>query len=124
MQQHQCLVNGCETQPQLVLVFSRLTIPGSDIIYGGFLSGIYGLLPHAAYVIFHIFRRKDNDFWLKKKSFRGYSNYQTTSFIVDFALNMSSGYSIADISTLSDCRFHSQRTRMLGFCKNWKNASD
>jgi len=35
---------------QLVLVFSRLTIPGSNIIYGGFLSGIYGLLPCLAVI--------------------------------------------------------------------------
>jgi len=35
---------------QLVLVFSRLTIPGSNIIYGGFLSGIYGLLPSLAVI--------------------------------------------------------------------------
>jgi hypothetical protein len=32
---------------QLVLVLSGLTIPGSDVIYSEFPSGVFGLLPHA-----------------------------------------------------------------------------
>ena len=88
------------------------TVPGSGVIYHRFPSaGVYGLLPHPAQVISHIPKTKGHCRLAKEESIlrvKAPAQQKQSPLIFPCPLT-SSGYSIANIFRLSDCRFHSQR---------------